>query len=87
MMLAYATLALCNHVLLYDAGTLLLGVGFSLMGAVPALHILGALGGTPPLLGVRRISRPRRRRRRDLAEPGGRGDRDPSGIGAATGGS
>jgi len=41
MILAYATLALCRGVLGYDAGTALLGIGFSLIGAVPALHILG----------------------------------------------
>jgi MFS family permease len=41
MILAYATLALCDGVLGYDVGAALLGIGFSLIGAVPALHILG----------------------------------------------
>lgn len=42
MILAYATLALCDGVFGYDAGAALLGIGFSLIGVVPALHILGA---------------------------------------------
>ncbi len=41
MMLAYATLAVSWSATAYDMGALLLGVGFSLIGAVPALHILG----------------------------------------------
>lgn len=41
MMIAYATLAVCWSATTYDIGALLLGVGFSLIGAVPALHILG----------------------------------------------
>jgi OFA family oxalate/formate antiporter-like MFS transporter len=41
MILAYAVLALCWNALTYDLGALLLGIGFSLIGAVPALHILG----------------------------------------------
>lgn len=41
MMLAYATMAICRTVLIYDLGAALLGIGFSLIGAVPALHILG----------------------------------------------
>lgn len=40
LMAAYADLAWCRSVLLYDLGALLLGLGFSLIGAVPALHIL-----------------------------------------------
>ncbi len=41
MMLAYATLAVSTAPVAYDIGAALLGVGFSLIGAVPALHILG----------------------------------------------
>jgi MFS family permease len=41
MMLAYATMAVCRNVAMYDAGAMLLGIGFSLIGAVPGLHILG----------------------------------------------
>jgi MFS family permease len=41
LMAAYADLAWCRSVLFYDFGALLLGLGFSLIGAVPALHILG----------------------------------------------
>ena len=41
MMLAYATLAVSFTPLVYDIGAALLGVGFSLIGAVPALYILG----------------------------------------------
>jgi OFA family oxalate/formate antiporter-like MFS transporter len=41
MIAAYACLALCQTVAMYDAGTILLGIGFSLIGAVPGLHILG----------------------------------------------
>ncbi len=41
MMLAYAVLAVCWNALTYDLGALLLGIGFSLIGAVPGLHILG----------------------------------------------
>jgi MFS family permease len=42
MMLAYAMLALSHAPVVYYIGAALLGVGFSLIGAVPALHILGA---------------------------------------------
>lgn len=41
MVLAYVVLALCGSVTGYFTGALLLGVGFALAGAVPALHILG----------------------------------------------
>ena len=41
MMLAYATLAVSWSAAVYYVGALLLGIGFSLIGAVPALHILG----------------------------------------------
>lgn len=41
MMIAYAVLALCWNTVTYDIGTLLLGIGFSMIGAVPGLHILG----------------------------------------------
>jgi OFA family oxalate/formate antiporter-like MFS transporter len=41
MMLAYATLAVSWSAAVYYLGALLLGIGFSLIGAVPALHILG----------------------------------------------
>ncbi len=41
MMLAYGTLALAPSPVVYDVGAALLGIGFSLIGAVPALHILG----------------------------------------------
>jgi MFS transporter, OFA family, oxalate/formate antiporter len=41
MILAYATLAICGNPLVYDVGATLLGIGFSLIGAVPALHIIG----------------------------------------------
>jgi MFS family permease len=41
MMLAYATLAIAWNAATYDLGAILLGLGFSLIGAVPALHILG----------------------------------------------
>jgi MFS family permease len=41
MMLAYATLALSRAPIVYDIGAALLGIGFSLIGAVPALYILG----------------------------------------------
>jgi MFS family permease len=41
LMAAYADLAGCDSVAFFDAGALLLGTGFSLIGAVPALHILG----------------------------------------------
>lgn len=41
MMLAYATLAVSWSAAAYYMGALLLGIGFSLIGAVPALHILG----------------------------------------------
>ena len=41
MMLAYATMAVCWNAAIYGLATLLLGLGFSLIGAVPALHILG----------------------------------------------
>lgn len=41
LMTAYAVLALAGSVPAYDLGALLLGIGFSLIGAVPALHILG----------------------------------------------
>jgi MFS family permease len=41
MMLAYAILAVSRSPAAYDAGAAMLGVGFSLIGAVPALHILG----------------------------------------------
>jgi len=34
-------MAACETVLTYDVGAVLLGIGFSLIGAVPALHILG----------------------------------------------
>ncbi len=40
MMLAYAALATCRDALSYDLGAALLGLGFSLIGAVPALHVL-----------------------------------------------
>jgi MFS family permease len=40
MMLAYGTLALSYSPAVYDLGATLLGIGFSLIGAVPALHIL-----------------------------------------------
>ena len=40
MMLAYAALATCRDALSYDLGAALLGIGFSLIGAVPALHVL-----------------------------------------------
>jgi len=40
MMLAYAMLAIAQSPLLYDLGAGLLGIGFSLIGAVPALYIL-----------------------------------------------
>jgi MFS family permease len=41
MMAAYAVLAVCWNTVTYDLGTLLLGIGFSMIGAVPGLHILG----------------------------------------------
>jgi len=41
MMLAYAMLAIAWNAATYDLGAILLGLGFSLIGAVPALHILG----------------------------------------------
>jgi MFS family permease len=41
LILAYVVLALCQTVAGYFAGALLLGAGFALAGAVPALHILG----------------------------------------------
>ena len=41
LMLAYATLAISPTPLVYYVGAALLGIGFSLIGAVPALHILG----------------------------------------------
>lgn len=41
MMLAYAAMATCRSVMFYDLGAVLLGIGFSMIGAVPALHILG----------------------------------------------
>jgi MFS family permease len=40
MMLAYATLAVSPNTIVYDIGAAELGIGFSLIGAVPALHIL-----------------------------------------------
>jgi MFS transporter, OFA family, oxalate/formate antiporter len=40
MMAAYATLAIARQALLYDLGATMLGIGFSLIGAVPALHVL-----------------------------------------------
>lgn len=40
LMLAYATLAVCTGPYLYYLGAILLGIGFSVIGAVPALHIL-----------------------------------------------
>ena len=40
MVLAYAALATCRDALSYDLGAALLGIGFSLIGAVPALHVL-----------------------------------------------
>lgn len=40
LVLAYVTMALCGGVFGYDLGATLLGIGFSLIGAVPALHIL-----------------------------------------------
>lgn len=40
LMAAYALLAATRSVVAFDAGALLLGIGFSLVGAVPALHIL-----------------------------------------------
>jgi MFS family permease len=40
MLLAYAALATCRDALSYDLGAALLGIGFSLIGAVPALHVL-----------------------------------------------
>jgi OFA family oxalate/formate antiporter-like MFS transporter len=42
LVLAYAVLATCHDASGYFAGALLLGVGFALAGAVPALHLLGA---------------------------------------------
>lgn len=42
LMLAYGLLAVAPGVVLYDLGAALLGLGFSLIGAVPALHILAA---------------------------------------------
>jgi MFS transporter, OFA family, oxalate/formate antiporter len=42
LMLAYGLLAIAPGVVLYDLGAALLGIGFSLIGAVPALHILAA---------------------------------------------
>ena len=45
MMLAYATLALSPGVPVYWLGGTLLGIGFSLIGAVPALHILSGWAG------------------------------------------
>ncbi len=41
LILAYVTLATCRNVAGYFAGALLLGGGFALAGAVPALHLLG----------------------------------------------
>jgi OFA family oxalate/formate antiporter-like MFS transporter len=40
MMLAYVAMAIANGPLLYDVGAVLLGIGFSMIGAVPALHVL-----------------------------------------------
>jgi MFS transporter, OFA family, oxalate/formate antiporter len=40
MFLAYVTMALCYAVPVYYAGAVLLGIGFSLIGAVPGLHVL-----------------------------------------------
>lgn len=40
MMLPYVALATCRDALSYDLGAALLGIGFSLIGAVPALHVL-----------------------------------------------
>jgi MFS transporter, OFA family, oxalate/formate antiporter len=39
---AYAILALCQQPVAYYAGAAMLGIGFGLIGAAPALHILGA---------------------------------------------
>jgi MFS family permease len=41
LLLAYATLAVSPTPLIYYLGAALLGIGFSMIGAVPALHILG----------------------------------------------
>jgi MFS family permease len=41
LILAYVALALCRSAAGYFAGALLLGAGFALAGAVPALHLLG----------------------------------------------
>jgi len=40
LMVAYGLMAACHTVFTYDMAALLLGIGFSLVGAVPALHIL-----------------------------------------------
>ena len=45
MMAAYTTLALCRTIVLYDVGAILLGIGFSLIGAVPGLHVLSGWTG------------------------------------------
>lgn len=45
LMSAYAILAVCRDVMEYDLAAALLGFGFSLIGAVPALHVLGGWAG------------------------------------------
>jgi len=51
MFLAYMTMALCRAVPLYYAGAAALGIGFSLIGAVPGLHVLsGWVGEDRPVV-------------------------------------
>ena len=45
MVLAYLMMALCRTVPAYYAGAAMLGIGFSLIGAVPGLHVLSGWVG------------------------------------------
>ena len=50
MMLAYAVLAGCRSIAGYDLGAALLGIGFSLIGVVPGLHVLSGWERRRPAL-------------------------------------